>query len=185
MVSNGRRPECVDAKEKCPAGCQSWVSTAWWNLCARRLTSGTTSSPHSTGSLPPGQKSFCTSTTSNRSSSPIASRSAMSGAAYHGGHELLDRGCTDLLHHGAGLDAQELEHALHAGLAERAKAPDIRPADAHGGRPHAQRLDDVGAAAEPGIDQDGDAPLHRLDDLRQRVDGGAAGIFAARAVVGD
>src|SRR5262245_29175810 len=83
------------------------------------------------------------------------------------------------------LDAQELERALDARLAERAETPDVGPADAHGGRPHAQRLDDVGAAAETGIDQDRHASVHGLDDLRQRVDGGAAGILAARAVIGD
>src|SRR5262245_65599903 len=83
------------------------------------------------------------------------------------------------------LDAQELERALDARLAERAEAPDVGPADAHGGRPHAQRLDDVGAAAETGIDQDRHASVHGLDDLWQSVDGGAAGILAACAAIGD
>jgi hypothetical protein len=43
---------------------------------------------------------------------------------------MLDRGSADLLHHCVSLGAQKLEHALDAGLAEGAEAPDIGPADA-------------------------------------------------------
>src|SRR5262249_6018392 len=105
--------------------------------------------------------------------------------SHHCRHEGLDRRGADLLHHRVRLDAQHLERALDARLAERTEAPDIRTADAYGRCAHAQRLDHVRAAAEAGIDQDRDAPVHRVDDLRQGVDGGAAGILAARAVIGD
>src|SRR5919201_1674679 len=192
MVSNGRRSGCAEANEKCPAGCQSCVSTTCWNLCASSLITGTTSSPRGTASLPPGQKSFWTSTTSRTSVSrtviampPSRGCGPVSSPPHHGRHQVLDGGRADLLHHGVRLDAQELEHAFDAGLPEGAEAPDIGPPDAHRRRAHAQRLDDIGAAAEAGIDQDRHAALHGLDDLRQRVDGGAAGILAARAVIGD
>src|SRR5712672_2662823 len=88
-----------------------------------------------------------------------------SRSAHHGRRQRLDVRGADLLHHAVGLDAQELEHALDAGLAERAQTPDVGAPDADGRCAHAQRLDDVGAAAEARVDQDRDAALHRLDDL--------------------
>ena len=45
---------------------------------------------------------------------------------YHRGREVLDRRRADLLHDKAQLEAEQLEHALDAGLAERTQAPDIR-----------------------------------------------------------
>src|SRR5262249_5503800 len=128
-------------------------------------------------------------------SSPMRSKAAMVlsmsdpslifslGPPHHRRRELLDRGRADLLHHRIGLGAQDLEYLLAARLAEGAQSPDIRPPDAARGRAHAQRLDHVGAAPETGIDQDRDAAVHRLDDLRQRVDGRAPAVLAARAVV--
>src|SRR5262249_34166906 len=104
--------------------------------------------------------------------------------AHHRRHQLLDRGRAHLLHRGGGFRAQKLEHPLDAAWAEGAEAPDIGPPDADGVGADAQRLDDVGAAAEAAVDDDRDAPVHRLDDFRQRVDGRAPGILAARAVVG-
>src|ERR1700694_6265764 len=98
---------------------------------------------------------------------------------------MLDGGCADLLHDGAELDAQKLEHALDARLAKRAETPDIGPTDADALRAHRQRLGDVGAAAEAAVDQDRHPAAHRFDDFRQRVDGGTPAVFAARAVAGD
>src|SRR5918996_6020692 len=63
MVSKGFFPGCEEAKEAWPRGCQSWVSTMFSKRAASRLMSGTTSSPFGTARAPPGQKSFCTSTT--------------------------------------------------------------------------------------------------------------------------
>src|SRR3546814_5381908 len=45
------------------AGCQSCVTIRCANLPASRFITGTTASPSGTASAPPGQKSFCTSTT--------------------------------------------------------------------------------------------------------------------------
>jgi hypothetical protein len=36
---------CEDANERCPTGCQSWVSTTLENFLANLLMTGTTSSP--------------------------------------------------------------------------------------------------------------------------------------------
>src|SRR5580704_1054032 len=72
MIPNGLAPGCADAKDACPRGCQSWVSTTLAKLSARRLTSGTIESPSSTASAPPGMKSFCMSTTRRTSRSSIA-----------------------------------------------------------------------------------------------------------------
>src|SRR5436190_2660082 len=47
--------------------CQSCVTTTFSNLRASWLMSGTISSPCFTSSAPPGQKSFCTSTTIRQS----------------------------------------------------------------------------------------------------------------------
>src|SRR5262245_20044651 len=63
MVSKGFFPGWEEANEAWPGGCQSWVSTTFSKRAARRLITGTTSSPFGTASAPPGQKSFCTSTT--------------------------------------------------------------------------------------------------------------------------
>ena len=50
---------------------------------------------------------------------------------------LVERGRADLLHGDLkALGAQDLQHALHAGLAEGAESPEIRPADGDAlGRP--------------------------------------------------
>src|SRR4030095_7793840 len=86
--------------------------------------------------------------------------------AHHRRLEVLDRGCAHLLHDGGKLDAQELEHPLHAGLAESAEAPDVGPADAHALRAHRERLRDIGAAAETAVDQDRHAAPPRPHDPR-------------------
>src|SRR5262249_49454519 len=91
--------------------------------------------------------------TANAFSSPMRSKartvfSIRSRSPHHCRHQLLDRRRADLLHHGVGFDAQKLEHALDAGLAERAEAPDVGSSDTDRGGAHAQRLDDVGAAAK-------------------------------------
>ncbi len=88
----------------------------------------------------------------------------MSSPADHPRHEVLDARRAELLHDRAQLDPKQLCHALHARLAEGAQAPDVRAADADRGRAHAQRLDDVGAAAEAGIHQDRNPALHRFED---------------------
>src|SRR5712671_1597339 len=61
---------------------------------------------------------------------PYSLLAGVSRPAHHRRHEVLDRGCPDLLHHGVGFGAQKLKHPLDAGLAEGAETPDIGPADA-------------------------------------------------------
>src|SRR5262249_41360715 len=106
------------------------------------------------------------------------SLSRPSGPSHHGGRKVPDGRGADLLHDTQQLGPQQLQHALHARLAERAEAPDIGASNADRGRAHAQRLADVGAAAEAGVDQDRDAAVDGFDDLRKRIDRGTAGVFA-------
>ncbi len=96
---------------------------------------------------------------------------------------MLDGRRAHLLHDAHQFGPQQLQDALDAGLAEGAEPPDVGPSDADRGRAHAQRLADVGAAAEAGVNQDRDAAVDSFDDFRQRIDGGAAGVFAAGAMV--
>src|ERR1700753_720727 len=67
MLSNGLCRGWLDAKERCPAGCQSWVRTTFSNAGAIRLMTGTTSSPPGTARAPP-MNPFCTSTTMSAAS---------------------------------------------------------------------------------------------------------------------
>ena len=62
MISPGRRPTWLAAKEPCSAGCQSWVATTSSKAGWRRLATGTTASPSATARAPPGMKSFWRST---------------------------------------------------------------------------------------------------------------------------
>ena len=101
---------------------------------------------------------------------------------HHRRHEVLERGRAHLLHLGAGLVAQQLKRALDTRLAEGAESPEIGPADADCRCAHAQRLDDVGAAAEAGVDQHRHVAGDR-DDLRQRLDGGRPAVLGAPAMV--
>src|SRR5215831_6438545 len=105
--------------------------------------------------------------------------------SHHSRREMLDGRRTDLLHDAQQLGPQQLQHALDASLAEGAEAPDIGPSDADRGRAHAQRLADIGAAAETGVHQDRDAAVDGFDNLGERINGGTAGVFAAGAVVRD
>src|SRR5437879_6208139 len=116
---------------------------------------------------------------------PKRLQSSSGRPAHERRRELPERAHAALLHRRLQLGAQELEHALDAGLAEGAQAPEVRPADAHRARAEREALDDVGAAPEPAVDQHRDAAAHGFDDLGQGVDGGAAAVLAARAVVGD
>ena len=52
-------------------------------------------------------------------------------------------------------------------------------------RTRRDRLDDIGAAAEPAVDHDPGTALHRVDDLGQHMHRTAAMIELAPAVIGD
>src|SRR5262249_39841847 len=107
------------------------------------------------------------------------------GSPHHGRREMLDCWRAELLHDNAQFSAQELEHPLDPGLAERAETPDIGPADAHSLCTHTERLGDVGAAAKAAVDKNWHPAAHRFDNFRQGVDGRAPAVFGARSVIRD
>src|SRR5262245_18537889 len=74
---------------------------------------------------------------------------------HHRRNELFERRRAHLLHHRIRFRAQKLEHALDAVLAEGAEAPDIGPADAYRTGADAQGLNNIGAAAETTVDDNG------------------------------
>ena len=71
-----------------------------------------------------------------------------------------------LRHDDAQLAREDVEHALDAWLAERAQAPDVRPADADGRRAERERFEDVGAAAEAAVDEHRNAPADGFERPR-------------------
>src|SRR5262245_11528919 len=81
--------------------------------------------------------------------------------------DVLQRRRAELLHGDAGLEPEHAEHAFDTGLSERAKTPQIGPADADGLCPDRQRLDDVAAMAEAGVDQNRDAATDSAHNFRQ------------------
>src|SRR6185503_18490031 len=95
---------------------------------------------------------------------------------HHRRRQMFDRWRPGLLHCGAQLRAQDLEHALDTGLAERAETPQIGPADTYGSCPHRQGLDDVGAAPKSAVRQHGHPAADRREDFRERLDGGSAAV---------
>jgi hypothetical protein len=70
----------------------------------------------------------------------------------------------------ADLVFEDLEQPHHAGGARRGEPVDIEPATGDRVGPQGQCFDDVGAAADPAIDDDASAAADRLDDLWQDVD---------------
>src|SRR5689334_19937592 len=62
---------------------------------------------------------------------------------------------------------QYLEHTLGAGGAECPKAPPGSPSEAYAAGAQGERLENVGAAADAAIEQDGNPAVHRRHDLRQ------------------
>src|SRR5919199_2099075 len=62
-------PPCL-VNERWSCGCQSWVATTVPKRGISSFSVSTIWSPSFTASAPPGQKSFCTSTTINASCSP-------------------------------------------------------------------------------------------------------------------
>src|SRR6266513_3365774 len=114
------------------------------SAAARRRCSPPTSSRKASRSLRPRSKA------APRSGRPAHERR----------RELPERAHAALLHRRLQFDAQELEHALDAGLPERAQAPEVGPADAHRALAEGQALDEVGAAPESAVDQYRDAAAH-------------------------
>src|SRR5437899_10215083 len=67
-------------------------------------------------------------------------------------------------HHELQFALKNFQHAIDAGLAERAEAPQEWPADADRLRAERQRLEDIGAAADTAVDEHGNSAAHFGDD---------------------
>ena len=84
--------------------------------------------------------------------------------------ELGRRAAADELKGELDLGAEQLEHPSGALLAVDGEPPEGRPADEDGPGAQGERLQDVGAAPDPAVDEHLDPAVDRLDDLGQRVD---------------
>src|SRR5271170_2502960 len=115
---------------------------------------------------------------------PLCMKTVLGGPAHEARIELLDRAHAALLHGYARLRVYDIEYALHAFLAKGSQSPQVGPADANRLRAHGERLDRVRAAPESAINHYRNSALHRRDDLRQRVNGGAAIVLASAAMIG-
>src|SRR6516225_8866714 len=78
---------------------------------------------------------------------------------------------------------EDFEQAHNAGAAGRGEAINIEPADRNRVGPQYHRLDDIGAAADPAVDDDSRAIADRLDDLRQDIERAENVIELAAAMV--
>src|SRR5688572_2006477 len=76
-----------------------------------------------------------------------------------------------------------LDRPRGARLPAAGRAVKRRPADQHHLRTEAQRLDDVAAAADAAVEDDGAAIADRLHDLRKDVDGRYGAVEGATAVI--
>src|SRR4051812_46427023 len=101
-------------------------------------------------------------------------RSSGRAAELRGRHE----GARDLL---PGADARDrhrvvelildvLENGEDSFLAAGGQAPEVRTPDEHSAGAQRKRLEDIGAASHSSVQEHRDAPLHRVDDLRQDRD---------------
>ena len=74
-----------------------------------------------------------------------------------------------LTHHQLQLATQDVEHGFDAFLSKRRESPDIRTADAHGGRAERERLEDVAAATEPAVHEHRRAAFDAGNDIRHAI----------------
>ena len=80
---------------------------------------------------------------------------------------------------------ERVDDGAHAGLAARRQAPRVRPADEHGVGAERERAQDVGAVADPAVDEHRHPAGDGRGDLAQRDGGRHAAVELAAAVVGD
>src|SRR5262249_35225344 len=99
--------------------------------------------------------------------------------------DLVDVQRAHLPHDRDELIVQDLEDAVHAGLAKRGQPPHEGPTNADGTGPEAKCLQDVGATAHAAIDEHRDAAVHRVHHLNQHADRRLSALFRAAAMVGD
>src|SRR5438270_13972079 len=81
--------------------------------------------------------------------------------------------------------AQNSEYRFDADVAERGKSPLVRASDTNRVSAEGERFENVASAAESAIDQHRDTIADGLNHFGQTVDGCAATLGCAAAVVGD
>src|SRR5262249_56562157 len=81
--------------------------------------------------------------------------------------------------------AEQLERAAGPLLAVDDEPPERRPPGQDRTGAERERLEDVGAASDPSVEQHLDPAADGVNDLRQRVDRGRDAVELAPAVVGD
>src|SRR4051794_21883110 len=99
--------------------------------------------------------------------------------------ELRDGRNAAIAHRHDQLRAEDVDDALDTGLSVSGEAPDVRAANADRPGAEGQRLEDLGAAAEASVDQDGEVAADGVDHFGEDVDGAATGLGGASAVVRD
>src|SRR5712692_9897161 len=83
--------------------------------------------------------------------------------------DLIQRYDPGLLHNQLKLDAQYVQHLLHARLPERPQAPQVRPSDANRFCAERQRLEDVRSASKAPVDKHRDTASDSVDHFRQAL----------------
>jgi hypothetical protein len=91
--------------------------------------------------------------------------------------------CATLLHRDLELAAQDGQHGFDAVLSEGAKPPDVGTTNASRGGAEGRGLENVGAAPESTVADDGDATLDPCDNLGEGRDGGPARVLGSSTVI--
>src|SRR5690242_760337 len=96
--------------------------------------------------------------------------------------ELIDPGDTEQAHGGDDLVFEYFENPHQARLTRGGESPALQFADSDGARAQGDRLEHVAAAHDAAVEDDLGAPVHRIDDFRQHIDGRATVIQLASAM---
>jgi len=81
--------------------------------------------------------------------------------------DVRERRCTHLPHDHRELGIQHLEDFLDASLPEGAESPGVGPPDGDGVRAELERLEDIRAAAQAAVEDNGHASVNGNNNLRQ------------------
>ena len=84
--------------------------------------------------------------------------------------QVLDGGLAAVGHRSVDLFPEQFQDAVDAIGPVDGQPPEEGTPDANGPGSHSQRLDDVAAAADAGVDVHFAVALHRIDDLREHLD---------------
>src|SRR5699024_7480959 len=80
---------------------------------------------------------------------------------------------------------EDVQHVLHAGLAVRRHAPEVRPTDHDGLRAQGDGLEHIATAPDAAVHHHLDLVSHRVHHGGQDTDGGGRAVEVVAAVVGD